>query len=228
MPYQRGSGFVGLQQYLGANQQAGQQLGNQLATQVEQQGMAAQGAIDAQRAAMEKQIAEGTPGFNTYGLEPDEVAAMRERVQQGYTGPTSMSNSNADTLSRQAIDAQSLARMGGSDAGRAVLLQRGQQTAAPYNLGARSLDAALAGRGGGQRLAQAASRFGELQKYLGTAQQGVADSVKAAQERTRATQAQVAATPLPSYGPAQPKPGRDPYEEANRRGRTGSPYGGGR
>lgn len=185
MPYQRGSGFVGLQQYLGANQEQAQRMGNNLAQQVEQQGQAAQGAIDAQRQQAQQQIAAGTPQYvapDYSGMSRDEAwDAQHARAAPTYTGPKDMGN--VDALNTQALEAQQQAQLAGTDAGRAVLLQQGAQ--GPYGLGARTLDAFLAGRGAGARLNAAASRFGDLQKYLGTAQQGVADAATAAQQQAQ-------------------------------------------
>lgn len=223
MPYQRGSGFVGLQQYLNANPEAAANMGNQLASQVEQQGQAAQSAIDAQAAQARQQAAAGTPSGNLYGLDTAEIEALRG-MPPTYTGPESMGN--VDALNKQAGEAQQTARLAGTDAGRAVLLQRGQGAGQPYGVGARSLDAFLAGRGAGARLSQAASRFGELQKYLGTAQQGVADAVTGAKAQTEQVRGQIAALPAPQYAPSAPPrpPPSDPraqgvpdVEEENRK-----------
>lgn len=202
MPYQRGSGFVGLQDYLGANREAAAQMGNSLASEVERQGQAAMGAIDQQAAATQQQISAGTPEFNTFGLEPDEEALLRARVAQGYTGPQDMGN--VDAVSAQARKASETAELAGTDTGRAVLLQRG--ATGPYNLGARTLDAFLAGRGAGARLDAARGKFGELQKYLGTAQGNVANAVNEAKARTLGMQQQAAAS-TPQYAqPGAPPP----------------------
>ena len=213
MPYQRGSGFVGLQQYLNANQEAGQRMGDELASQVEQQGAAAQGAIDAQRALTEQQIAAGVPQFNPYGLEPDEIVAAQANAAKGYAGPQDMGN--VDAIATQAQEAQQAAKLAGTEAGRSVLMQRAGN-AAP-TVGGRSLDAALASRGAGNRLAAASSRFGDLQKYLTTAQAGVAESVKGAQEQTKKVQGQYAALPTPQYAPpaAPTAPRVDPRVSGN-------------
>lgn len=199
--YQRGSGFVGLRDYLNANPEAGQRMGNELATQVEQQGAAAQGAIDTQRGLIEQQIAAGTPTLNTYGLDTGEVEALRS-MPPAYTGPQDMGN--VDALNAQALQAQQAAQLGGTDAGRSVLMQR-SGTAAP-TVGGRSLDAALAGRGAGNRLAAATSRFGELQKYLSGAQQQVGAKVQGAKEQTARVREQIAAMPAPQFAPSAPPP----------------------
>lgn len=227
MPYQRGSGFVGLQQYLGANQEQAQRMGNNLAQSVEQQGQAAQGAIDAQRQQAEQQIAAGTPQYaapDYTGMSRDEAwdaQAARRANPPGYSGPKDMGN--VDALSTQAQAAQQQAQLAGSEAGRAVLLQ--QQAQGPYGLGARTLDAFLAGRGAGGRLDAASSRFGALQKYLGTAQQGVADAATAAQGRAAGVQARMRAEPRVPMPPAPRGVGRkdptddlQPIERLDRRG----------
>lgn len=222
MSFQRGSGFIGLQQYLNANRQQAEEMGNRVAAGVEQAGAAAQGAIDQRRAEVEGQIAQGVPQGpgSTYGLEPDEVAAMRANGIAGanYTGPQDMGN--VDALSEQAGKAQQQARLAGTDAGRATLLRQGAGPA-PYSTGQSMLDSFLVGRGAGQRLDAAASRFGDLQKYLGTAQEGVAASAKGAQDRAKAVRAQYEAIGVPTYAapaaPAQqPYPGQPYVDNAKR------------
>lgn len=225
--YQRGSGFVGLRDYLQANPEAGQRMGDQLAAQVEGQGQAAQGAIDTQRGLVEQQIAAGTPQYaapDYAGMSKEEAwdaQALRRATPAPYTGPKDMGN--VDALNTQALQAQTAAQLAGTDAGRAVLMQRAG-TAAP-TVGGRSLDAALAGRGAGNRLAAASSRFGALQKYLSGAQQGVADKATAAGAQAAQVQQQIQAEPrpampLPPHGVGRRDPTDDlpPIERPDRRG----------
>lgn len=227
MPYQRGSGFVGLQQYLGANQEAAQRMGSQLAGQVEQQGLAAQSAIDARRQQVQQQIAAGTPQYvapDYTGMSRDEAwdaQAARRSNLPSYTGPTDMGD--VEALSQQAQAAEQQAQLGGTDAGRAVLLQ--QQAQGPYGLGARTLDALLAGRGAGGRLDAAASRFGDLQRYLGTAQQDTAARAAAGQQQAEGVGARIRAEPKVAMPPKPRGAGRtdptndlQPIERTDRRG----------
>lgn len=160
-PYQRGTGFVGLNQYLGLNRGAAGQMGNALAQQAEQQGAAAQGAIDTATSKANEAVKAGGTG-------------------QGYSGPTGLGD--MATLYGQAAGAQNYANALGNNAGRATLL--GQQYGA-NTWGGGQLDAALAGAGaGGQRMAAAQGKYGKLLEYLGNAQQGVQQ--RAADARTAA------------------------------------------
>lgn len=203
MAFQRGTGFVGLQQYLNANQAQAQSMGNRLADDVEKRGNEAMGAIDAQRAVTGRQIEAGTPTYNLAGLDPDEREYARTVATRGYTGPQDMGDTTA--LASQAQSASEQANLGATEAGRAVLLA--QQAKGPYSLGARTLDAYLAGRGAGGRLEAAQGRFGDLQKYLTGAQQQVADQVSGAKAQTATVQGQFAATPQSTYYPTQaPQP----------------------
>ena len=208
MPYQpRGSGFIGLQQYLNANRGAAQEMGSRVAGQVETAGQAAQAAVDAQQKELEAQIAAGTPtaDTNTWGLEPDEVAAKRAAgMGATYTGPAGMEVSEG--LNRQVSEAQRQAQLAGTDAGRSVLLRQGAP-AGPYTTGQSMLDSFLVGRGAGERLDKAAARFGNLRAYLGSAQKGVAGKVGAAQEEAKRVQGVYGAMPTPTYAaPAPPAP----------------------
>lgn len=226
MPYQRGSGFIGLQQYLNANQEAAKRMGEGLASSVEQQGQAAQSAIDTQQQQDEQAIAAGTPQYTPIpdytGMRTDDAWAAQ--VQRGntpteYTGPQEMGN--MDALGKQALEAQQQAQLAGTEAGRAVLLQ--QQAKGPYGLGARTLDAFLAGRGAGGRLQAAASRFGDLQRYLSGAQESVAGKVAGAEQTAANVGAQYRAEPKvprpapvgggmrpPADDPLNPNAPRDP------------------
>lgn len=216
MPYQRGSGFVGLQQYLGANQEAAQRMGNQIAQGVEQQGQASQNAIDAQRQQAQQQIAAGTPQYeapNYEGMSQDEAwgaQAARRSTPITYTGPQDMGN--VDALATQAQAAQQQAQLAGTEAGRAVLLS--QQNPGQYGLGARTLDSFLVGRGAGARLDNASSRFGDLQRYLSGAQQQVASAAQAGQQQAGDVAARIKAEPRVSM-PAPPRGvgRRDPTDD---------------
>jgi hypothetical protein len=227
MPYQRGSGFVGLRDYLNANPEAGQRMGEAIASQVEQQGQAAQSAIDAQAGLIQQQIAAGTPQYaapDYSGMSRDEAwdaQALHRSTPVAYTGPKDMGN--VDALGTQAVEAQTAAQLAGTDAGRAVLMQR-SGNAAP-TVGGRSLDAALAGRGAGNRLAAASNRFGELQKYLSNAQQGITDKAAAAGAQAAQVQQQIRnepRVPMPSaprgVGRMDPTNDLRPIERLDRRG----------
>jgi hypothetical protein len=130
---------------------------------------------------------------------------------------------NVDALGTQAVEAQTAARLAGTDAGRAVLMQR-SGSAAP-TVGGRTLDAALAGRGAGNRLAAASSRFGELQKYLSNAQQSITDKAAAAGAQAAQVQQQILGEtrvrmPATPHGVGRRDPTDDlqPIETPTRRG----------
>lgn len=180
MPPMRGSGFVGLQQYLDANRESAARMGQGLVDQVEQEGGAARGAVDAAVTDAEGKIAAGTPTFNpqaTYGLEPDEVAAARPGLEGAqYTGPSGLEG--GDDLATKTFSAQQTAELAGTDAGRAVLLAKGRK--GPVSQGGGMLDAFLAGRGGGAALDRTVGSYSKLRDYLGTAQKGVATKVEGA------------------------------------------------
>jgi len=196
MAYQRGTGFVGLQQYLGANEEQAKKMGQGITDQVNTEGQAAQGAIDTASQAVEAQAAAGTP---TYEPLPDaqnlpgtaDLYNYGKMQQATYKGPKALGDvADTTALTKQAAGAQQTAQLAGTDAGRATMLAKSAQGS--YGLGARSLDAYLAGRGGGQALEQATSKYAKLQDYLGTAEKtatargerGVADAA-AVQEQYR-------------------------------------------
>lgn len=193
---QRGTGFIGLQQYLNANRQAATSMGNRLADTVEQQGAAAQSAIDKAKQEAEGQIEAATPVYMapkvSPGMDSAEVRAAYDNTptaeQLAYGGPKDLAG--ADALQTQATEAAQAARLAGTDAGAAVIMGRNATPSAGYGVGAHTLDAFLARRGGGERLGAAASKFGELQKYLGTAQQGVKDKAAGAEKRAGEVAAQ--------------------------------------
>lgn len=180
---QRGSGFVGLNQYLGLNQQAGQRLGEGLAQQVEQEGGAAQGEIDNTANLFRQQAGVGQQ-YGAIGSSPD---AMRNVVQANtvLAGPTALGDTS--NLMQRAAGVEQRAQMVGSEAGRQALLGQQYGQGRTYGTGARMLDSALAGRGAGERLQQAGAGFGKLREYLGTAQKSAEGD--AAGARQRATEA---------------------------------------
>jgi hypothetical protein len=171
MAYQKGSGFIGLQQYLNANQQAGQRMGEQVISSVQAAGMPVQEEIDTAANAFAGYARAGTPNeesaMELWGQGGIGGAARSGAIR--YEGPGELKEvADIGALETKAKTAEEAARLGGTDAGRATILQ--QQYGRGYTgVGGRSLDAALAGRGGGGRLEQAVSHFGNLQKYLGGA-----------------------------------------------------------
>jgi hypothetical protein len=215
MAYQRGTGFVGLQQYLGANEEQAKQMGQRLVGQVNAEGQAAQGAIDAGVKTFNDAATAGTP---TYGGLPDSqnLPGTADIYLQGkvagstYTGPKTLGNTEA--LAKGAAGAAQTAGLASTDAGRATMLAK--QATGSYGLGQRSLDAALAGRGGGAELDAATAKYSKLQDYLGTAKTGA--EARAAQGVTDAAgvaeQYRTTKTPTITYGPPSIDRVRNPIE----------------
>lgn len=202
MAYQRGTGFVGLQQYLGANDEQAKRMGQGLIGQVNAEGSLAQTAIDQGVKNFDAGAAAGTPTYTglSTGLETGEEAADLAGKAAGsvYTGPKVLGDvADVDGLRRRAAGAAQTAGLASTDAGRSTLLAKG--ATGSYGLGARSLDAYLAGRGGGAELEAATTKYAKLQDYLGTAKtgaeargvQGVADAAAVSKKYTD--------TPLPQY-----------------------------
>lgn len=209
MAYQRGTGFVGLQQYLSANQEQAQRMGQDLTQQVNAEGGAAQGAIDAASQDFNQQAAAGTPTYEALPEDQNVLGAAQnfvaDRVGKAtYKGPTSLGGT--DALSKQAAGAQQTAGLASTDAGRATLLAKGAQ--GQYGLGARTLDAYLAGRGGGEALQQATSKYQGLQDYLGTAKSNAAARGAKGAADAAAVREQYASLNLPGYGSAPSAPDR--------------------
>lgn len=206
MAYQRGTGFVGLQQYLGANDEQAKRMGQGLTNQVNAEGQAAQTAIDQGVKNFDTAASVGTPTYTglSTGLETGEEAADLAGKAAGsvYTGPKALGDvADVDALRKRAVGASQTAGLASTDAGRATLLTKG--ATGTYGLGARSLDAYLAGRGGGAELDAATTKYGKLPGAVDAAvtraaagvKQGIADAASVGKQYTD--------TPLPqhTYGP---------------------------
>lgn len=191
---QRGSGFVGLRDYLGLNRQKGEEMGNRLAGRVEGNASRARGAVDAAQAEALGKVEEGTPKYTEvpYGYDAAEADAWRASpigpTAPKYTGPKEMGDvvdaTRMGELDKGLADAERSARYGATDAGRAVLL--GEEYGGPTTQGGRMLDASLAGRGAaGERLQAAASGAGKLREYLGLAKTNTANAIASAEGRAK-------------------------------------------
>lgn len=167
MAYQRGSGFVGLQQYLNANQQQGQAMGGSVAGRVEGQQHDVRSAADSTINDVTQAAATGTPTYSDPG-NLDTAQARAAGVGTTYTGPQGLSPEQWSNLNNKATAAGTNAQYGTTDAGVATLLQ--QQYGKGYTgVGGRTLDSALARRGAGERLDYAAGKgMDALRSYLGT------------------------------------------------------------
>lgn len=174
MAYQKGSGFVGLQQYLNANQQQAQQMGQQVAGQIDTAYGGVRSEADQMLAGVQGQAAAGAPAYQ----DPADLATANERaagVGTTYTGPEGLSNAQNAALEASAKKAVDTAALGGTDVGVATLLQ--QQRGRGYTgVGGRSLDAFLARRGAGVELDDASKTgMDGLRAYLGnTREKGIA------------------------------------------------------
>lgn len=163
MAYQRGSGFVGLQQYLNANQQQAQQLGAGVAGRLEGEQAGVMDAGSQVLGDLQRQVNAGVPQY----LEPSSVGdAERKAASTSYTGPEGLTPEQIAALGAQADTAEAQSKLGGTDAGVATLLQ--QQYGKGYaGVGGRSLDAFLARRGAGARLDAAPKGMDKVRTFLG-------------------------------------------------------------
>lgn len=201
----RGSGFVGLQQYLGLNREAGERMGGDFASQVEREGQAAMSGVDAASAAYNNAAGVGI----TYDPNSNVPGAMANVDRANRVLGATPGAFGSDALALQAANAQRTARMAGSEVGRQTLLRQQYGQNAPYSQGASMLDAALAGRGGGQRLDKAAGGFSRLREYLGTAQSTAEGQAADAKKRAGEALGQAGAyltTASPLGTPVQPRP----------------------
>jgi hypothetical protein len=224
MAYARGSGFVGLTNYLGLNRQAGERMGEQLAQQVEGSTAAARGAVDAASADFAQRSAAGMPGAMPYGLDAAERDAWLS-APPTYTGPKQIGDvADLSAIEAKLATAERQGRLASTDYGRTALMGgTGSQ-------GGRMLDAALAGRGGGVRLDQAAKGYQGLRDYLGLAKTGAAGLAATGEQKAGAmrndyaTELATLRTPNPTtggYGPSLAEKQRQEQLAAMERQRRG-------
>lgn len=172
---QRGSGFVGLQSYLGLNRAAGEKMGNELAEDLEERGGRVKSGVD----TATKQFTQNSGAGETFGSLNNTPDAMRnvDQATRILGTPTEVD------LSKYTDEADKVARdaaLAGTDAGRAVLLR---QKYGNSSVGGGMLDAVLTGRGGGQRLENDAKGFQGLRQYLGTAKKDADTAAAEAKKR---------------------------------------------
>lgn len=175
----RGTGFVGLQQYLGLNQGAAQRMGDTLASGVEAAGAGVQSDTQAAKAKALEAISQGSlamPGEGT------TAAQAKDKATRTYTGPMGMDAGTVTDLYGRAAGVQRQAQALGSNTGRATLL--GQKYGST-SWGGGQLDAALAGAGpSGARVSGAAGAYGRLLGQLGGAQSTVQQAARTASDAT--------------------------------------------
>lgn len=138
---QRGTGFVNLQTYLGANYAAGQDMAQHVAGETARQG-------DAERSALQSLQVHGTGGG---------------APQDPSLGGAGVWNAVPEDLAARAQSTASRATLAGPGGGglSTVLAQDyGQQS--PYTSGMGGFDAFLAGQAGGKTLQASANNYGQL------------------------------------------------------------------
>jgi hypothetical protein len=206
----RGSGFVGLTNYLGLNRQAGERMGQQLAQQVESSTNAARGAVDVASADFAQRSAAGMPGAMPYGLDAAERDAWLSSAPV-YTGPKQFGDvADLSAIEGQVATAERQGRLASTDYGRAALMGgTGSQ-------GGRMLDAALAGRGGGVRLEQAAKGYQGLRDYLGLAKTNAAGMAATGEQKAVAYAKELEALRAPNPTTGTPGPSLAEMERQKR------------
>lgn len=178
-PARRGTGFVGLQQYLGLNQGSAQRMGDTLAGGVEAAGAGVQSDTEAAKGKALEAIAAGSMAMPGEGTTAAQAKDMSGR---SYTGPVGMDAATTTDLYGRAANVQRQAQSLGSNTGRAAMLgQKYGQT----SWGGGQLDAALAGAGpSGARVSGAAGAYGRLLGQLGGAQSTVQQAARTASDTT--------------------------------------------
>lgn len=197
MAYQRGSGFVGLQQYLNANQQKGAAMGAAVAGRVEGAQHGVRDEANSVMEGLQTAVTAGTPQY----MEPISVGdAQRHLEANRYTGPEGLTEAQISSLNTNADKAEELAKLGTTDAGVSTLMQ--QQYGNGYTgVGGRALDSALVRRGAGDRLDAAPKGMTGLRSYLGTLPSAAAAIVDRGKDITSGVGARYASyEPPPTYG----------------------------
>jgi hypothetical protein len=176
----RGTGFVGLNTYLGLNQGAATRMGGALSDDVEAKGGAYATGLQGATDDFNKQLGSaGDLGVADPNSVTSEQAA--ELAGRQWGGPSGLDTGAVGNLYGMASAAQNAANATGTNAGRQTLLAKHYGGANTWGGGA--LDANLAGAGGGAGgMAKSRGAYGKLIASLGTAQQGARDSASAAKK----------------------------------------------
>lgn len=161
-PQQQGTGYTNIQKIVQANQ--GNGLGQAVVGGIKQTGQQAAGAINSANTDFTNQIGQSNQqlqqGNTQYqgllgkalNIDPNnplsdaDYASAQQFLTGNYSGPTELQNGGQ--VAAQAADAEQLGKLGGSEAGRAGLLQRfvgGNQ----YTQGQQKLDNLLLGSNSG-------------------------------------------------------------------------------
>lgn len=181
-----GTGFVNLSDILAANRTGAQQMGQALTQQVGQQGAQVQQDITNASNTFQNAVRAGTPTYS----QPTSYAGTQAGAGKGYSGPTTwadagITSAQTDGLVTQANEAQDAAQALGTQGGRAALLR---ERSPGLTAGGASLDAFLAGAGGGPALQQTAQRYANLSDVLAQARGGAPAAVAEAERQASATQ----------------------------------------
>lgn len=181
-PQKQGTGFVNLSSILAANRGAAQQMGNALASGVASQGQQVEQGIQQAAGQFSRGVSSGTPGFN------EALGTDRQAIQAGtratYTGPRTWEEAGVTAeqngkLTTDANRAQDAARALTTQGGRAALLR---QQSPGLTAGGASMDAFLAGAGGGQALRETGARYANLSQILADARGEVTGQVAGAEQ----------------------------------------------
>lgn len=182
---QRGTGYIGLEQWLGQNSKQAGAMANSLTSGIDAQGARSEALLgDAWdrfkgESDASAQNYDDTGFFNQNGSSADfSLAPMRARadaaekfVADGYKGPKTI-DEYASYGQGQAIgrNAQRDANLAADFYGRQALLQERAGKGGGYSLGQQRLDSALVGAAGGDRIDSTKAQWGGLLgKYDNTA-----------------------------------------------------------
>lgn len=171
-----GTGYIGLEQWLGQNQQQAAAMGNALADGIDAQARGAENhlsyvneAFDAGTDAAALNFAD-QPIYNPDGTPLHPLASMdrqaeaaKKFVDAGYGGPKSLGEfAEFGTGKGMARDAQRDAGLASDFYGRQALLQGKAGKGGGYSLGQQRLDSALVGASSGDRLDATKAQWGGI------------------------------------------------------------------
>lgn len=182
----RGTGFVGLNTYLGLNQGTARNMADGLAGDVEEKGAAFSGALGDAQARFQTQLGDA----GDFGLAPDNVTAEQAAEMGGrqWKGPAGLDAGDVANLYGLASQAQNTANATGTNAGRQTLLGKKYGATA---WGGGALDANLAGAGDTSgRLAGARGAYGRLVSSLNGAERSAQSAATAGRKQFEDTAAQ--------------------------------------
>jgi hypothetical protein len=234
---QPGTGFVGFDRYFQANRQGAQQMADRIAGGVQQQGQAAQGAMQGAQDAFAQRTQQATLTHSP--RQPNTYAEAVALAGTEYKGPKTWEEAgvNVGEVTEQVGQAQAQANSLATAGGRAALLRESYRSG-PSTVGGSALDAALAGQAGGARFAQLHGMYGGIGQQLQEARGGTEAAYSAAKEATGRAADQYEAElgqwqtphvrPIPAIPP--PKKLRDIYDtgRAARPGPSGGRHAPGR